>query len=74
VSWAKGDKSLADVLPPDSRVPILMAKAAKHRAKADGLIVDVVAEVADRQRQQAGEAARAARRARLADAGVLPKR
>ena len=68
-----GDKSLADVLPPEQVVPVLMAKAARQHAKVDGLIVDVMAEVADRQRQQAGEAARAARRARLTDAGVLKR-
>ena len=74
MSWAKGDKSLADVVPASEFPTILAAKVATHGARVNRLIVDVAAEMADQRRQQAGEAARAARRARLAAAGVLKPR
>ena len=71
MSRGLGDRRLVDVLPPEQALPILLAKVAKHRAKADQLLADVVAEVVDRQRTEAAQRERAARRARLADAGVL---
>ena len=65
------DKSLADILPASELLPILTAKANKHGARANRLIVDLAAEMADQRRQQAAQREREARRARLADAGVL---
>jgi hypothetical protein len=58
-------------LPLDQALPVLLVKAAKHRAKADQLLADVVAEVVDRQRTEAAQRERAARRSRLTAAGVL---